>query len=430
MTNFTKPKMTVISQAPQVKRTMRRPQHTFHLRHRPFQIQPFMIAPVLPGETMKNLLMQTRVVTDPIRNPLIGWWMEYYFFYVRLRDLEERDTLENMILDLDANTTGIDDAVAKTTHYHNAGKNYVNMCLKRVTDEYFRDEGEAVTIATLNDLPLAQFSGNSWLDSFTPDDEVETLALDADTADVPWNEFEAEYNTWMVLRQQRLTEMDFEDYLASHGVRRTLAEKNKPELIRFVREWSYPSNTVNPAAVLDGEGEVVTPAGAPTSAVSWSIAERADKDRFFAEPGFIFGVTVARPKIYLSGQREAAVHLLDNTMMWLPAMLRDNPETSLRKIAQATGPLGGNITTDDYWVDMRDLFMYGDQYLNFALTATDANFLDLPLETGAALSRYPVEADIDDLFVDTTANSDSSKNKIRQDGVVNLSVLGTQVDHT
>jgi len=413
-----------------VKRRMRRPQHTFQLRHRPFQIQPFMIAPVLPGETMKNMLMQARVVTDPIRNPLIGWWMEYYWFYVRLRDLEERDTMESMILDLDAVTTGIDDAVAKNTHYHNAGKNYVNMCLKRVTDEYFRDEGEAVTIATLNDLPLAQFTGNSWIDSFTPDDEVETNTINTDGADIPASEFEAQYNTWMVLRQQRLTEMDFEDYLASHGVRRNLAEKNKPELIRFVREWSYPSNTVNPSPVLDAEDEVVTPAGAPTSAVSWSIAERGDKDRFFAEPGFIFGVTVARPKIYLSGQREAAVHLLDNTFMWLPAMLRDNPETSLRKVAQATGPLGGNITTDDYWVDMRDLFLYGDQYINFGLTATDANFLDLPLETGAALSRYPAAADIQALFVDTTADGADSKNKIRQDGVCNLHILGTQSDVT
>ena len=70
----------------QQRRVTRRPQHTFQLRHRPWEIQPFMLAPVLPGETMQNLLLQARVVTDPIKNPLIGWWCEHYVFYVKHRD--------------------------------------------------------------------------------------------------------------------------------------------------------------------------------------------------------------------------------------------------------------------------------------------------------------------------------------------------------
>ena len=73
--------------APRVGRKLRSPIHRFHLRHYPFQLQPFMLAPVIPGETMKNLLLQARVVTDPIKNGLIGWWQEYYFFYVKHRDL-------------------------------------------------------------------------------------------------------------------------------------------------------------------------------------------------------------------------------------------------------------------------------------------------------------------------------------------------------
>ena len=38
-------------------RVLRSPRHTFQLRQRPFEITPFLLAPVLPGETMKNLLI-------------------------------------------------------------------------------------------------------------------------------------------------------------------------------------------------------------------------------------------------------------------------------------------------------------------------------------------------------------------------------------
>ena len=73
---------TEIVNAAKMGRKLRRPEHPFILRHKPWQIQPFLIAPVIPGETMSNLLMQARVVTDPINNPLIGWHIEYYYFYV------------------------------------------------------------------------------------------------------------------------------------------------------------------------------------------------------------------------------------------------------------------------------------------------------------------------------------------------------------
>lgn len=86
------------------KRVLRNPQHRFSLQTRPYQLQPFMIAPVLPGETMKNLLLQARVVTHPLSPDLrlVGWWNEYFFFYVKHRDLAEdiRPLVSEMVLDL------------------------------------------------------------------------------------------------------------------------------------------------------------------------------------------------------------------------------------------------------------------------------------------------------------------------------------------
>ena len=103
------PRLEVVQEVPQVGRKQRRPVHTFQVRHRPWQIQPMVIAPVLPGETLENALVQARVVTDPIANPLIGWWIEYYFFYVKHRDLDARDTLTSMML-TDASTASLNSA--------------------------------------------------------------------------------------------------------------------------------------------------------------------------------------------------------------------------------------------------------------------------------------------------------------------------------
>ena len=61
-----------LSTAVQKARVPRTPKHTFNLVQRPYEITPFMIAPVLAGETLKNLLLQCRTVSTPLENRLIG----------------------------------------------------------------------------------------------------------------------------------------------------------------------------------------------------------------------------------------------------------------------------------------------------------------------------------------------------------------------
>ena len=69
--------VTVASTANQ-RRIARRPAHSFNLVTRPYGIYPFMLAPVLPGETLENILLQARVVTDPVISRLTGWICEAY----------------------------------------------------------------------------------------------------------------------------------------------------------------------------------------------------------------------------------------------------------------------------------------------------------------------------------------------------------------
>jgi hypothetical protein len=377
---------------------------------------------------MKNLLMQSRAVTKPVKHPLIGWWHEYFFFYVKLRDLTSIKTkVEAMLLTNTAlSETQYDDANVQT--YKNAGGfDYGAACLDAVVAEYFRDEEEVVALhaPTFNGLPMAKANLDNWTESLK-------LGADAPISDgVPlsgdhWPElpehlagFSDAYTQWKQMQQLEMVPATFEDYLKTFGVRppRPVNEQTLvPELLRYVREWKYPANTIDPAT------------GAASAALSWTIAERADKDRFFAEPGFVFGVTVTRPKVYLKNQTAALSTYLTGAYDWLPALLAPDPFTSLKKFTGLTGPVP--TLDEDYWLDIADIFHSGDQFVNFAPAADAAmNGASLPVEQAHEYKlnkRYPSSANINELFVSGASAADD----IVVDGRVDLTILTRVVDST
>jgi hypothetical protein len=65
---------------------------------------------------------------------------------------------------------------------------------------------------------------------------------------------------------------------------------------------------------------------------------------------------------------------------------------------------------------MKDLFIHGDQFVNFALAADDDNSVALP--TPMLENDYADAADADALF-----NTPATLNMIREDVVVNLRIL-------
>ena len=61
MAKYRDPKVRVAKPYANVRRSLRSPSHPFQIRTRPFQIQPFLCSPVLPGETLNK---QTQYVID------------------------------------------------------------------------------------------------------------------------------------------------------------------------------------------------------------------------------------------------------------------------------------------------------------------------------------------------------------------------------
>lgn len=212
-----------VSQVARMGRATRKPVHNFNLESRPFQIQPMLIAPVLAGETLSNLLLQSRVVTAPLKNPLIGWWKEYYFFYVKLRDFIARDAFMDMLIDPNKVMSGQYSAVNYKHNHQEAIINYVDKCLEVVVNEYFRAEGETYQTAAgiLDTLPLASVNNNGITDSaildsayLRPDVNVDLNANSTITA----SEFDKALRDYQWLRANGLTDVSYEEYLRYHVI--------------------------------------------------------------------------------------------------------------------------------------------------------------------------------------------------------------------
>lgn len=414
-------RVSVVDPLKKTGRRMRRPQHPFSTRTRPWQIQPIMLAPVLPGETMKNLLLQARVVTDPIKSNLVGWWSEFYYFYVKHRDLAAADTLVEMHLDPTTSVAGLKAGAASVPLYtYNGAMDWTNLIMQKVVAEWFRDEQDGAWNSKLiGTLPAAKLSYATGLQSLRdsslaapPEDhelpgEVNPAPYGMDPA------FAGKFAAWQQMVSLGVTEASFEDYLATFGVKTPEVEEqeSRPELLRYCRNWQYPSNTIDPVT------------GAAVGAVSWSVAERADKDRFFNEPGFVVGYQITRPKVYFSRQAGSLAGAMDDAFGWLPAVLGEQAWASLKNFANNAGPLTG--ATNGYWFDLKDIFIYGDQFVNYDIAADGAgNGVVMPVAADHN-HKYATAAMADALF-----KSAAPLNQIRADGVTHLSILGRLGDTT
>lgn len=406
------------------RRVLRHPQHDFNLKTQPFAITPFLIAAILPGETLVRGLLQDRVVTDPINNPLIGWWREYYVFFCPWRGMPDFSTaMKNMALG-DASGMAALKLAANSPGYYTAKGTmpYVAECMEVVVERYFRDEGEAHSAEPVGPLGFwkAQIPQDRWIHSLKAEsggqDDTELPGVDElEELDILPG-FTTYYTQWELMRDLNISDLTFEDWLRAEGITvPRSAEKTgvpqddfPPELVRYVREWTYPTNHVDAAT------------GTPTSACSWSISEKITKRRLFKEPGFLFGVTVTRPKVYLGNQKGNVAGALDSIYNFLPGMLQGEAYTGLKECTfSATDGILQN-QTEDYWFDVADLLTFGDQFVNYAASVATGHAVGLPAANAAGVipKRFVSDADVTALF--KTAGTEY----IRSDGRIGFDILG------
>ena len=407
-------------------RRVRSPKHSFNIKARPYEIVPFLAAPVLPGETLDSGFLQASVVSDKIANNLIGWWHEYHIFFVPIRAMTLGDG--QLIVPEHMNSLFLDPTFSMNTDYSAAansvpkytfkgGVDWVAMLTDYIVSRWFRDEGELLT-PTWDDYHIAKIDQGNLFNSLK---EESALADDKELPGVDELEeldilpgFETMYAQWELMRDQGMVDLTYADFLKSYGITPppnvvvnetdTSEPTLEAEKVISIRKWTNPT-----LAPQQGDS-------ASSSVVYWRPAERITKRLLFKEPGFIFGVTVTRPKVYLGNQKGAGVGLLDNAYSWLPAVLNHLGYTSLKEnFDSATDGIlqGGD---EDYFLDMKDLFLHGDQFVNHALAS---HFPALPVASNLD-KKYLTEAMMNALF----AVTDGTASYIRQDGVIHFDILG------
>lgn len=426
------PRVAIAPAYARSERQQRRPQNPFNVQTKPFQIQPVMFHPVLPGETLKTVLIQAQVWSDPLASVLknTGWWCEYNIFYVKHRDLPGYETavdglgkdLVDMFVSNESLAGHAAGAAVPWTYTPAGGVDFVSPALTRVVEEYFRDEGETASAFHIDNVPICQIYGRGRSDAFdkltlSSDYEDHRVDLDADgdgTIHVG-DEMNRAFNEWAAMHDAGVMDMTYEDWMRTYGGRAPNTDTDRvdyhrPEDIAYARQFAYPTNTVEPTT------------GVPAVAVGWRVAHNLRKAYRFDEPGWLLVTQTVRPKVYLGKQEGLVASMMTTRDAWLPAVLHDESTVGHLLIPEGTGPLGTVSTTanDDYMVSIRDLLLYGEQFVNYA--PAGAGFVDLPASSGQR--RYADATQAMALFTNTTTG------RFRADGMISLGIMGRQRETT
>lgn len=390
-------------------RRLRRPEHRFYVEAYPWEITPVAIAPVLPGDSLQSFVMQSRCVTDPLRSSVMGWWLEHYVFYCPISILPQYANMTAAVESGDLNATFPTTASDAATYYAGRGVNWVSACRSAVVDAFFRNESEqGISINIRAGRPAARLGLDGVEHSLMLASSYPTGGALGATQKAQ----EDAYRSFEFLREQGLIQMEWEEYLLTYGVRDGQKERRtRPQLLRYSRQWQYPSNVVEPTT------------GIPVTAVSWAVTERGDKRRYFAEPGFVVAFSLARPKVYRLNQEAHGCSAMDRLRYWLPALLREDPLTSIREDTATSSPLYDTVMTADHVFDVRDLLIHGDQMV----IGTGVQSNAIPLPTAAAEAQFATQAMAESLFANPGAGGLFF---VRQDGVIRFNITSAAEDST
>lgn len=295
-------------------------------------LNPVMIAPVLPGDTVKALSFMANIHTDAaLAGGLVGAWFESWHFYCRIGDLPDAADYRAALVGAGAFPSA---AMIRLS------------CMEAIYKGHFMDEEEDYGTIT-GDAWFLKYPGSGWWQSAADQAAMDSIPGGSD-------EWEGQWHIYQQMRRSRLTTATFEEYLAMQGIavppqlrHEHDPEMKVPELLRYSREFAYPQ-----FAGVDGEGNRIFQ-------LRWFINDRLDRARFCAEPGFLVSCIAVRPKVYQQPQATFdALDLMRAPEAWAPTALDTDPHVTLDTIPGAV--FGDTVGGAAAWVDRRDLLLYGD----------------------------------------------------------------------
>lgn len=316
---------------------------------KPFGLYPMMVTPVLPGETMSGFEAKLRHLSMPVRSPFAGAWLEMWVVYVKLTDISH--ALAEMFISTDMPTTGYTADVDNQLLFQRPGSiKWVDMCTTKFHESYFLDDGE-IRREVETGIPMIRASNINWTQNlmFKPDDLT--------VSDLPSNP-DGQLTGLDLNALMSMSEISYEKYLQQYGVSPAVTTKmeHKPEILRYLRSWVTPTNTIDPTT------------GAPSSCWAWSQTATAEKPRRFDEPGFLCVFHSIRPKMAAGFLSRPYLNTLWGFADFFPAYNLTDPAAGVVGGSSDFEPFYGSKllegTSKDIIWDHRDLLNHGEPFYN------------------------------------------------------------------
>ncbi len=402
------------------KRFHRRPNFPIAGTLRPFGLYPIMCHPVLPGETLKSATAKWTVISQPLVNPFVGAWLESWLFYVKLTDIDRE--LGEMFISDTFSDTSYKTATGRRYYFSSDdGIDWIKLCTQRCHDAFFLSEGETPLTFGTGDAEIRKIKLNNraWYQNlmFEPTEAALDVTGERDHAE--------QMTAWQMVQQMQMTELSYESYLEQYGVQSMNLGIGEPELLRFARSWTKPTNIIDPLT------------GTPSSAWVWNDELKLEKDKRFLEPGFVIMLAAVRPKMYQAGQVASLIGQMWGFSDWYPAYNLTDPAAGIRRIGTDNETFLSTLNAAEGEVqllyDHRDLLAHGEQFVNQAQPQLQH---PLPISAGwdtqAAASPAAVRGEycdntaIDAIFSGTPANEE----RCLYEGIVGLTIAGHVQDTT
>lgn len=393
-------------------RKQRRPVFPIAGTLRPFGLQPLMATMMLPGETMQAMTLKGRCISQPLKNPLAGAWLETFAFFVKLTDLDR--SLGQMFISDTVAPTGWTAPANQPRYFTKAGQiEWIKRATQRVHQEYFTHENETPRVID-GDLLLTKVNHKSWYSS---------AIREAVDVPVPSNDAGDQFQhmqNWFMLQQMSLTELTYEKYLETYGGKAPEAVLGRPELWGFNQSWVLPVNTVEPTT------------GVPSGAWVWSWDMKIDKPKRAQEPGILIVLAVIRPKMYQRNVDASLMGELWGFSDFYPSYNLNDPSASIKRIP-STSPVfaagAQDAGTKNFLYDHKDLLLHGEAFVsNWSPRYPIPQTVGLEVKTASepedARGEYPRLADIDGLFTGAAAN----QRECFYDGMCALTISGHLVE--
>lgn len=408
-------------------RKKRSPQFPIAGTMKPFGLYPLWATAVLPGETLNNCETKYRLISMPVKHPLAGAWFETWTVYVALTDISE--SLATMFISDTQSPTAFQATADQPRYFTRTGQvEYIKRAMDAVVFNYFRDEQEPGWNTRLIDgVHMAGRQNFDWAQNLMFQPATMNPALLP--AAMPES---GTYTPLEIMKLAGMSEITYEKYLMQYGVvkEETVKASRVPEILRYTREWTLPTNTIEPSN------------GRPSSAWAWSNTIKSEKPKRFDEPGFVITIGCVRPKMFDPTLRASMIGELWGFQDWFPVYNLEDPAAGIKTIDashQVLARVGGAqpAATDPLIYDHRDLLAHGEQFVNDWTTQP----YRLPQSNNRSLAdgatypnvrhKYPALADVNQLFTESDQGTPAeSRMRLYYEGIASAEITGHVVDMT